>query len=109
MTDLAMKNLSVYEEEGQESRANPDDRRTGGQDMLKEGIRSALGMEKYVALMSGAAASARKGYTELWYEWVRFCAIRGHAPWLVSNGDTWGELIYFSTWLRETIRQSASA
>ena len=55
-----------------------------------EDTRSCLGGEVRSANVGRGETSTRKGYSELWYEWVRFRDIRLRAPWCVSGDFTRG-------------------
>ena len=75
---FGQKNVGLTDEIEDIPEASQLARRPGGASLSKARIRSAFGVKKYDAPMSGVATSTRKGYTRLWYEWVRFCAFRRH-------------------------------
>ena len=109
-----MRDILPRTTEGEKFDRIPDDDsdipyRNGGVQPLTQRVRTALEARKYDALMSGIAPSTRKGYLRLWYDWVRFCALRLLPPWLTTEITEWGEkLIDFLMWLKEMVRIGAA-
>ena len=88
--DILAKNVGLADEIDDIPEVSQIGRRTVGRSLLTTRTRAAFGLKKFEALMSGVSSSARRGYTRLWYEWVRFSAIRRHAPWLISTDTICG-------------------
>ena len=113
VSNVLMEDILCRATDGEEFDIQGDDGdkpyRTGGVHPLTQKLRLAPETKKSESLMSGVAAATRKGYARLWYERVRFCALRCMPPWLTTDVVAWeARLIDFPMWLKEMIRLGAA-